>query len=226
MRRELNSNTVATYQVNFGDPDAAFAKAAHVFHTDLWQHRGAGHPIEGRGILAEFHRGTDGLTVWASTQKANDLFQTITSLFDIDESKLRVITPEVGGGFGPKLCIYSEDIAVVAAATLLQRSIKWIEDRREHFTNAAQERDQYWSIDIAVDRRRQGARDPRQPGARRRRLRAAGRQHPVQLRLDDERSLHRAVAAHGRGGRRHQQDPGLPDPRRRPSAGRGSRWSG
>ena len=69
---------------------------------------------------------------------------------DVDESKLRVITPEVGGGFGPKLCIYSEDIAVVAAARLLKRSIKWIEDRREHFTNAAQERDQYWSIDIAV----------------------------------------------------------------------------
>ena len=121
-----------------------------MFHTDLWQHRGAGHPIEGRGILAEFHRGTDGITAWASTQKAHDLFQTITSLFDIDESKLRVITPEIGGGFGPKLCIYSEDIAVVAAAKLLQRSIKWIEDRREHFTNAAQERDQYWSIDIAV----------------------------------------------------------------------------
>ena len=47
VRKELNSNTVATYKVNFGDPDAAFAKAAHVFHTDLWQHRGAGHPIEG-----------------------------------------------------------------------------------------------------------------------------------------------------------------------------------
>src|SRR5258705_39973 len=150
VRRELNSNTVATYRVNFGDPDAAFAKAAHVFHTDLWQHRGAGHPIEGRGIVAEYHRGTEGITAWASTQKANDLFQSITSLFDIDESKLRVITPEVGGGFGPKLCIYSEDIAVVAASTLLKRSIKWIEDRREHFTNAAQERDQYWSIDIAV----------------------------------------------------------------------------
>ena len=150
VRRELNSNTVATYRVHFGDPDAAFAKAAHVFHTDLWQHRGAGHPIEGRGILSEYHRSTDGLTVWASTQKANDLFQTITSLFDIDESQLRVTTPEVGGGFGPKLCIYSEDIAVVAASKLLKRSIKWIEDRREHFTNAAQERDQYWSIDIAV----------------------------------------------------------------------------
>ena len=150
VRSELKSNTIATYRVNFGDPDAAFAKAAHVFHTDLWQHRGAGHPIEGRGILVEYHRGNEALTVWASTQKAHDLFQSITSLMDVDESRLRVVTPEVGGGFGPKLCIYSEDIAVVAAVRLLKRSIKWIEDRREHFTNAAQERDQYWSIDIAV----------------------------------------------------------------------------
>ena len=150
VRRELPNNTVAVYKVNFGDPDAAFAKAAHVFHTDLWQHRGAGHPIEGRGILAEYHQGSGDLTVWASTQKAHDLFQSITSLLDFDESKLRVVTPEVGGGFGPKLCIYSEDIAVVAAAKLLKRPVKWIEDRREHFTNAAQERDQYWSIDMAI----------------------------------------------------------------------------
>src|SRR5436853_2029260 len=91
------------------------------------------------------------MTVWASTQKSHDLFQTLTSLLDLDESRLRGVTPDVGGGFGPKLCVYSEDIAVVAAAKLLRRSIKWTEDRREHFTNAAQERDQYWSIDIAVD---------------------------------------------------------------------------
>ena len=134
-----------------GDADAAFAKAAHVFHEELWQHRGAAHPIEGRGILAEYRASDDMLTVWASTQKAHDLFQSLTALLDLDENRLRVATPDVGGGFGPKLCVYPEDVAVVAAAKLLRRSIKWIEDRREHFTNAAQERDQYWSIDIAVD---------------------------------------------------------------------------
>src|SRR5258705_227198 len=95
--------------------------------------------------------GDGGMTIWASTQKAHDLFQSLTALLGFDESLLRVATPDVGGGFGPKLCVYPEDIAVVAAAKLKQRSIKWIEDRREHFTNAAQERDQYWSLDIAVD---------------------------------------------------------------------------
>ncbi|MGH8735511.1 MAG: xanthine dehydrogenase family protein molybdopterin-binding subunit, partial [Burkholderiales bacterium] len=138
----------ASYKVAYGDPDAAFAKAAHVFHEDLWQHRGAAHPIEGRGILAEWR--DDTMTVWASTQKAHDLFQSLTALLDFDESRLRVATPDVGGGFGPKLCVYPEDIAVVAAAKLTRRSIKWIEDRREHFTNAVHERDQYWSIEIAV----------------------------------------------------------------------------
>jgi carbon-monoxide dehydrogenase large subunit len=150
VRRELNSNITANFKVAFGDIEAAFARAAHVFHEELWQHRGSAHPIEGRGIVAEC-RADGGMMVFASTQKAHDLFQSLTSLLDFDESRLRVATPDVGGGFGPKLCIYPEDIAVVAAAKLIKRSIKWVEDRREHFTNAAQERDQYWSLDIAVD---------------------------------------------------------------------------
>jgi carbon-monoxide dehydrogenase large subunit len=149
VRRELNSNIAAAYKIAYGEVEAAFAGAAHVFHEELWQHRGGAHPIEGRGILAEWRDGT--MTVWASTQKAHDLFQSLTALLDFDESRLRVATPDVGGGFGPKLCVYPEDIAVVAAAKLVERSIKWIEDRREHFTNAAQERDQYWALDVGVD---------------------------------------------------------------------------
>ena len=149
VRRELNSNIAAAYKIAYGDVEAAFAGAAHVFHEELWQHRGGAHPIEGRGILAEWRDGT--MTVWASTQKAHDLFQSLTALLDFDESRLRVATPDVGGGFGPKLCVYPEDIAVVAAAKLVERPVKWIEDRREHFTNAAQERDQYWALDVGVD---------------------------------------------------------------------------
>jgi carbon-monoxide dehydrogenase large subunit len=151
VRRELKSNKIASYRVAYGDAEAAFAKAAHVYHEDFWQHRGAGHSIEGRGILAEFRAAEESITVWASTQKSHDLRQSLTVLLGLDEHRLRVIAPDIGGGFGPKLCVYPEDVAVVAAALTLRRSIKWIEDRREHFTNAVQERDQYWSIEIAVD---------------------------------------------------------------------------
>jgi carbon-monoxide dehydrogenase large subunit len=149
IRRELASNQVIAYKVAFGDAAAAFAGPAHVVHEQLWMHRGAAHSIEGRGILAQISdRET---TVWASTQKAHDLRTALADYIDLDESRLRVRTPDVGGGFGPKLCVYPEDVATVAAATLLRRSVKWIEDRREHFTNAAQERDQYWSIELAAD---------------------------------------------------------------------------
>jgi aerobic carbon-monoxide dehydrogenase large subunit len=149
VRRELKSNVVTTYKVGFGDIDAAFAKAAHVFRQDLWQHRGSGHSIETRGVVTEWRAADGGITVHASTQKAHDLQQTLTSLMDFDES-LRVVAPDIGGGFGPKLCVYSEDVAVVAATRLTGRSLKWIEDRREYFTNAIHERDQYWTLEVAV----------------------------------------------------------------------------
>jgi len=152
VRRELgSSNLITSYKVSYGDVAGAFAAAKHVFREEFWQHRGAGHPIEGRGLVAEVRGADDGITVWASTQKAHDLFQTLMSLIRLEDNRFRVATPDVGGGFGPKLCVYSEDVAVVAAAQLLRRSIKWIEDRREHFTNAVQERDQYWAIEIAAD---------------------------------------------------------------------------
>src|SRR5262245_27129694 len=150
VRRELNSNIVTTYKVEFGDVNAAFAKATHVFKQELWQHRGGAHSIEARGILAEVRAADGGITVHASTQKAHDLSQSLTALMDFDYG-LRVVAPDIGGGFGAKLCVYSEDVAVVAAAKLLGRSIKWTEDRREYFTNAVHERDQYWQLEIAVD---------------------------------------------------------------------------
>jgi carbon-monoxide dehydrogenase large subunit len=150
VRREINSNVVTTYKVSFGDADAAFAKAAHVFKQELWQHRGGAHSIETRGLLAEVRSTDGGMTVHASTQKAHDLNQSLTLLMDFDQG-LRVVAPDIGGGFGAKLCVYSEDVAVVAAAKLLGRSIKWTEDRREYFTNAVHERDQYWQLEIAVD---------------------------------------------------------------------------
>ena len=151
IRRELSTNVITTYKVGFGDTDAGFKAAAHVFTIDLWQHRGGAHSIEARGTLVEFRGADGGITIHASTQKAHDLQQSLTTLMDFDES-LRVVAPDIGGGFGAKLCVYSEDVALTAASKLMRRSLKWTEDRREYFTNAVHERDQYWSLEIAVDK--------------------------------------------------------------------------
>jgi carbon-monoxide dehydrogenase large subunit len=151
VRRELASNVLNTLKVGYGDVDAAFAAAAHVVRDELWQHRGCGQSMEGRGILVE-PRGADGsLCVWSSTQMPNDLHNMLAQVLGLDDTLLRVITPDVGGGFGPKYCIYPEELAVAAAARLLGRPLKWIEDRRETFISSIQERDQYWSVEVAVD---------------------------------------------------------------------------
>ena len=107
--------------------------------------------IEGRGIVAEYVQANDGVTAWASTQKAHDLHQNLCAFLRIDENRLRVATPDVGGGFGPKGTYYPEYANLSVASRLLGRPVKWIEDRRENFHVTHQERDQYWDMEIAVD---------------------------------------------------------------------------
>jgi len=81
----------------------------------------------------------------------HSLKTTFTDMTGHDENRLRVITPDVGGGFGPKLVVYQEDIVLALATRIIDRPIKWAEDRREHFVSTTQERDQYWEAEIAVD---------------------------------------------------------------------------
>lgn len=150
VRQEATTNVLNKLKVAYGDAAAAFASAPHVFREEIWQHRGCAHPMETRGVLAEC-RPDGSLNVWSSTQMPNDLFTTIAEATKLDEDSLRVITPDVGGGFGPKYCIYPEEIAISAAALLLRRTLKWVEDRREHCMTAVQERDQFWTLEIAVD---------------------------------------------------------------------------
>jgi carbon-monoxide dehydrogenase large subunit len=81
-------------------------------------------------------------------------------MLGLDENRIRVVTPEVGGGFGAKFILYPEEVAISAASLLLKRPVKWIEDRREHFLASIQERDQYWDVEVGFgdDGRLRGAR--------------------------------------------------------------------
>ena len=81
----------------------------------------------------------------------HSLMRTFVEITGLDENKVRIVTPHVGGGFGPKLVVYQEDVSLLLASKILKLPIKWIEDRREHFTNTTQERDQYWDVEIAVN---------------------------------------------------------------------------
>jgi carbon-monoxide dehydrogenase large subunit len=151
VHRGAAHNLLAEFDMGYGDVDGAFAGAAHVLRESLWQHRGGGHSIECRGTIARLEPAEDRLTVWTSTQTPHAAQRLLCGMLGRDENQLRVITPDVGGGFGPKLIFYPEDVAVAVAALRLGRPVKWIEDRREHFVATTQERDQYWDVEIALD---------------------------------------------------------------------------
>jgi carbon-monoxide dehydrogenase large subunit len=148
---DLDSNVAARFPLAYGDIDAAFAEAAHVFEEVLWQHRGGGMALETRAVLASHDAVTDVLTVWSGTQTPHLGRSMLADLLSRNVESIRFIAPDVGGGFGPKAIFYPEEAVIPAAAQKLGRPVKWIEDRREHFLCATQERDQYWDVAIAVD---------------------------------------------------------------------------
>lgn len=149
---ETESNCFTTINIQYGDCDQEFAAAEHILKGHFFQHRGLAHPIEGRGILAKKEPGTGTMTVWSSTQLTHELRNSIVEMLDLRPDEVRVIPCDVGGGFGAKFMVYPEEIAIATAVKLLGRPVKWIEDRREHFLSAIQERDQYWDVEVAVDK--------------------------------------------------------------------------
>lgn len=147
----LPHNRLAEFGFGYGDCDAAFAGAAHRVAGTFTVDRGGSHSMEGRGVLARTDALTGRLDVWSSTQTPHALKKSLCTLFGREDAAVSVQAPDLGGGFGPKLVTYPEEIAVAAAAVDLGRPVKWVEDRREHFTSTTQEREQRWSVEMALD---------------------------------------------------------------------------
>ena len=148
---DAEHNILAEFSMGYGDPDSAFAAAPLVLKEKFTLHKGLGMALEGRGLVARYDQLDDRLTVWLGTQMPHMAHRMFINLLGRNETNTRVITPDIGGGFGPKLVFYPEDIVVATAALIMEAPVKWIEDRREHFTSSTQERDQIWDMEIAVD---------------------------------------------------------------------------
>lgn len=135
-----------------GDLQSAFDGAAHVFDERLVYDRGGAMPIETRGVVARWDEKEGGLTVWDSTQAPIPIRNGLSEILGLPQHLVRVIAPHVGGGFGTKLVLfYPEEVLVPWAAVGLGRSVKWIEDRREHFVASSQERVQIHYARVAVN---------------------------------------------------------------------------
>jgi carbon-monoxide dehydrogenase large subunit len=114
-----------------GDPDAAFAGAARVVEVTVQQNLLAGVPLEPRGVLATWDDATGELTLWTSTQAPFRIRAEVARMLDLDETRVRVIAPDVGGGFGVKGGPYREEPLVAWLARRLRRPVKWISTRQE-----------------------------------------------------------------------------------------------
>jgi carbon-monoxide dehydrogenase large subunit len=147
------SNTI--YEWHIGDAkgaDAAFRTAAHVTKLDIVNNRLAPNAMEPRAALAEYDAGSEQLTLWNTSQNPHVARLVIAAFVGMaPEHKLRVIAPDVGGGFGSKIFIYPEEVVALWAARRVGRPIKWTSDRSEAFLADAHGRDHITRAEMAFD---------------------------------------------------------------------------
>jgi carbon-monoxide dehydrogenase large subunit len=149
---ELGTNRSFTQSWRSGDPDAAFAAAYRTVRVRVAAARVAAVALEPRGILAAFDGGTEELTLWSSTQMPFAVRAEVARALGLPESRVRVIAPEVGGGFGVKTAPYREDILVAWLATRLGRPVKWMATRAEDFLTTNHGRGSVAEGELAVTR--------------------------------------------------------------------------
>src|SRR5437762_3835132 len=130
--------------------DAAFQEADVVVKEHILQNRLAPVPMEPRGVLAEYETYDKKLTIWLSSQNPHFIRLFVSGAMGLKESQVRVISPDVGGGFGSKISPYPEDYLVPALSRLAERPVKWIETRTESIQNATHGRGQYYDVEVAA----------------------------------------------------------------------------
>jgi aerobic carbon-monoxide dehydrogenase large subunit len=150
IHEELGTNLVFTYPVKGGDIEAAFRDAEVTTKIHIVNQRLIPNAMEPRSIVAKFEAGE--LTMWSTTQIPH-FVQLIASLnLGLSQNKVRVIAPEVGGGFGSKLQVYAEELLVAHLAKTLGRPVKWTEERREGYLATIHGRDLIEDVEIAGKR--------------------------------------------------------------------------
>ena len=150
LHEELGTNLVFTYPVKGGDIDKAFRDAEATVKLRIVNQRLIPNAIEPRSVVAKFEAGE--LTVWSTTQIPHFVQLIVALNLGLSQNKVRVIAPEVGGGFGSKLQVYAEELLVAHLAKTLGRPVKWTEDRREGYLATIHGRDLVQDVELGAKR--------------------------------------------------------------------------
>jgi carbon-monoxide dehydrogenase large subunit len=146
------NNAAYTWELEGGDLKAAFKSADKVIRQRIVNQRLIPVALEPRASVAEYRPGEQQLTLWSATQIPHLLRTQIAAMLSFPETQVRVIAPEVGGGFGSKLNVYPEEALVAYLAMKIGRPVKWTESRRENFLATIHGRDQIADVEVAIKR--------------------------------------------------------------------------
>lgn len=149
---DLPTNLICDQAFEYGDPAAVFAHAEITVEAEFNQHRQTHAPLETRGCIAAWDPGREHLTLYESGQVPHPLRTSLAARLGLSENQVRVVMPDVGGGFGQKIPLWREQLSVCALSRRLGRPIKWIEDRRENLTAACMAREESVRVRAAIRR--------------------------------------------------------------------------
>lgn len=152
IHQQFSDNVAYVWTLKGGDIEQALKEADRVIKQRMVNQRLIPAAMEPRGVIARFLPGEQELTIWSSTQIPHLLRTQLAIMLGLPENRLRVITPEVGGGFGSKLNVYGEEALLGFISMQLHRPVKWTETRRENFTATIHGRGQVGDVEIAAKR--------------------------------------------------------------------------
>jgi carbon-monoxide dehydrogenase large subunit len=150
LHAEMGDNIIFQTRFQNGDLTQTFARAAIHLRETFRHARCSSSPMEARGVMASVDPVDGMLTVWASTQSPHLMRSGLAESLGLPDSRIRILCPAVGGGFGPKMHLYPGDIVVAELARRLRRPVRWLEDRRENLLASAQARDHVNHVEIAA----------------------------------------------------------------------------
>src|SRR5215831_4647273 len=149
---EAPDNVLLSRRFEHGDVDAALAGAAVVVERAFRTNRQTAAPLEGRGGVAAWDAAAGKLTLWSGTQVPHLVRHGLAEMFGLAENRVRVVAPDVGGGFGAKTILYPEDVVLCLLAMRLGQPVKWVEQRREGLLASAHARDHHYTVRAGFDR--------------------------------------------------------------------------
>jgi carbon-monoxide dehydrogenase large subunit len=131
--------------------ESTFASAAHVVTASVYQQAHTAAPMEGRGLVVDYSRGTGDLTIYSATQSPHEVRLFCSRLLGIPEHRVRVVMRDTGGGFGQKIMVQRDEQVLMLAARKIDAPVKWVEDRSENLMAAGQSRHEHADVAMAFD---------------------------------------------------------------------------